>query len=45
MQVRAGHACNCPAFSGGRYAAAEAEARAAGNDLSRIYDLPDYCLS
>ncbi|WP_209427146.1 thermonuclease family protein [Pararhodobacter sp. SW119] len=43
MQVRAGHARDCPAFSGGRYAAAEHEARAAGDDLSRIYALPGYC--
>ena len=43
LQVRAGHARDCPAFSGGRYAAAEAEARAAGRDLSRIYALPGYC--
>jgi micrococcal nuclease len=43
MQGRAGHARDCPAFSGGRYAAAEEEARAAGHDLSRIYELPDYC--
>ena len=43
LQVRAGHARDCPAFSGGRYVAVEAEARAAGRDLSRIYPLPDYC--
>jgi micrococcal nuclease len=43
MQVRAGHARDCPAFSSGRYAAAEDEARAAGHDLSRIYELPGYC--
>jgi micrococcal nuclease len=43
LQVRAGHARDCPAFSGARYAAAEAEARAAGWDLSRIYPLPGYC--
>jgi len=43
LQVRAGYARDCPAFSGGSYAAAEAEARAAGGDLSRIYALPLYC--
>ena len=44
LQVRAGHARDCPRFSGGRYAEAEAAARADGNDLSKIYPLPDYCL-
>ncbi len=43
LQVRAGYARDCPAFSGGRYAGAEAEARAAGRDLSRGYALPGYC--
>jgi micrococcal nuclease len=43
LQVCAGHARDCPAFSGGRYAAVEAEARAAGRDLSRIYPLLGYC--
>jgi micrococcal nuclease len=43
IQVRAGHARDCPAFSGNRYAAAEADARAAGRDLSRIYALPSFC--
>lgn len=41
--VRAGHARDCPRFSGGDYAAAEREARALGRDLSAIYDLPGYC--
>jgi endonuclease YncB( thermonuclease family) len=43
LQVRAGHARDCPAFSGGRYAADERAARAAGHDLSAIYPLPAYC--
>ena len=42
-QVAAGHARDCPRFSGGAYAEAEARARAAGRDLSAIYDLPGYC--
>lgn len=42
--IQAGHARDCPRFSGGGYAAAEARARAAGRDLSRIYALPSYCL-
>lgn len=42
-QVLGGFARDCPAFSGGRYAEAEAAAREAGNDLSRIYELPNYC--
>lgn len=42
-QVRTGHARDCPPFSGGRYAKAEAEARASGRDLSKTYALPDYC--
>jgi len=42
-QVLTGHARDCPHFSGGRYARAEAEARAAGRDLSKTYALPDYC--
>ena len=44
LQVRAGHARDCPRYSGGRYAEAEAAARADGNDLSAIYPLPDYCV-
>ena len=31
--IEAGHARDCPRFSGGRYAVAEARARAAGRDL------------
>jgi micrococcal nuclease len=42
--IQAGYARDCPRFSGGRYAAAEARARAAGRDLSRSYALPSYCL-
>ena len=41
--VAEGVARDCARFSGGRYAEAEAEARRAGRDLSRIYDLPGYC--
>lgn len=43
LQVLAGHARDCPRLSNGRYAATEAEARAAGRDLSAIYRLPSYC--
>ena len=43
--VRSGLARDCPAFSGGVYAEAETEARRAGRDLSRTYDLPGYCTS
>lgn len=43
LQVLAGHARDCPRFSGGRYAAAETKARSEGNDLSAIYALPSYC--
>ena len=41
--VRGGWARDCPRFSGGDYAAAEAAARAAGRDLAAIYALPEYC--
>jgi len=43
MQVLAGHARDCPHYSGGRYATAEMKARAVGRDLSAIYALPAYC--
>ncbi len=43
MQVRSGHARDCPHFSGGRYLAAEQDAIAHGLDLSRAYPLPGYC--
>lgn len=42
-QVAAGHARDCPRYSGGAFAEAEAAARAAGRDLSLIYPLPRYC--
>jgi endonuclease YncB( thermonuclease family) len=42
-QVRAGVARDCPRYSGGRYRSAEAAARAEGHDLSRDYQLPEYC--
>jgi micrococcal nuclease len=42
--IAAGHARDCPRFSGGRYAPAEVSARSAGRDLSRTYSLPSYCL-
>lgn len=42
--IQAGYARDCPRFSGGQYAAAEARARSAGRDLSRTYPLPSYCL-
>lgn len=41
--VRAGFARDCPAFSGGTYAGAEAAARAEGHDLAARYALPGYC--
>jgi endonuclease YncB( thermonuclease family) len=44
LQVLAGHARDCPSLSKGQYAAAEAEARAAGRDLSKIFPLPGYCV-
>lgn len=43
-QVETGHARDCPAFSRGRYRDAETTAREAGSDISKIYDLPSYCL-
>jgi len=44
IMVFAGLVRDCPAHSGQRYADAERLAKAAGRDLSAIYDLPDYCL-
>ena len=41
--VRAGHARDCPHFSGGRYIQAEVAARETERDLSRVYALPSYC--
>lgn len=43
LQVEQGFARDCPRYSGGRYAAAEQRAKAAGHDLSAIYTLPGYC--
>lgn len=43
QQVRNGFALDCPSFSGGMYAAAEAEARRMGHDLREIYERPNYC--
>jgi micrococcal nuclease len=43
LQVEQGFARDCPRFSGGRYAAAEQKARAAGRNLSASYALPGYC--
>ncbi len=43
LQVLAGHARDCPRFSSGRYAEAEAKARAAGRDLSAIFPMPAHC--
>ncbi len=43
FQVASGHARDCPAYSRGRYAEAEAAAKAAGRDLSAVYQLPPYC--
>lgn len=45
LQVASGNALDCPRFSNGRYAGAEAKAKAKnkGHNLSAIYDLPTYC--
>lgn len=43
LQVASGNALDCPRFSGGMYADAEAQAKKAGHDLSAIYDLPHHC--
>lgn len=43
FQIETGRALDCPAFSGGRYADAEAAARAVGRDLGATYALPPYC--
>jgi endonuclease YncB( thermonuclease family) len=42
-QVLTGNARDCAHFSGGRYKAAETAARSSGNDLSKIYAIPEYC--
>lgn len=39
--IREGLARDCPRFSGGRYAQAEAEAKRTG--IQEFYELPDYC--
>ena len=39
--IREGLARDCPRYSGGRYAQAEAEAKRTG--IHDLYDLPDYC--
>jgi len=39
--IRAGLALDCPRYSGGRYAADEAAARATG--IKQAYTLPGYC--
>ena len=44
LMVLNGHARDCPAYSGGDYAEAEALAQASGTDLSAIYELPPYCI-
>ena len=41
--VRAGVARDCPAFSGGRYAAAERAAATEGATIGEVYRLPGYC--
>lgn len=43
QQIEMGFARDCPAYSGGRYADAEAAARVGGKDLSATYELPSYC--
>lgn len=43
LQVVSGHALDCPRFSNGRYAGAEATAKNNGHNLAVIYDLPSYC--
>ena len=43
LMVLNGHARDCPAYSGGDYAEAEALAQASGTDLSLTYELPPYC--
>lgn len=42
-QVESGYARDCPRYSGGRYAEAEARAVARGSKLADFYPLPDYC--
>lgn len=39
-----GFSRDCPRYSNGRYAHAEAKAQRNGHDLSRTYKLPKYCV-
>ncbi|MEM1004616.1 MAG: hypothetical protein AAF625_13030 [Pseudomonadota bacterium] len=43
LQVAAGHALDCPRYSGGMYKTQEASAKANGNDLTTVYALPHHC--
>lgn len=43
LQIEAGHARDCPRYSGGRYSEAERKAVVSGRNLSLIYQLPPYC--
>lgn len=43
LQVAAGHALDCPRYSGGMYKSQEASAKANGNDLTTVYALPHHC--
>lgn len=43
LQVRMGHARDCPRYSKGRYRSAEEAAQSDGMVLSEIYALPAYC--
>lgn len=43
LQVQQGYARDCARYSKGRYAAAEQTAQNAGNNLSEVYALPNYC--
>lgn len=41
--IRQGYARDCPRFSSGRYAKAEAQAKADGSKVASYYQLPGYC--
>lgn len=43
VMIREGLALDCPRYSGGRYAADEAAAKAGGIDLAVTYERPGYC--
>lgn len=43
LQVRQGFGRDCAVFSKGRYGQAEALAKADGNDLEKVYTLPEFC--